>query len=1725
MSTRKVTGLPLPETPKEAPPEFHGLVDAIEDRLAESNSLGGVSALACTFDYLTRYFAAVAGAVCVGLGLPGDSSVSGDFEAGRVLLKERLTTLGERATDECSKQVRSVFFVGATRQAPTPRRHARLLDLGGIPIRGYLNLREWIALEPGGPELANDSKANRELLRYLPILKEWITAASPYFLDIEQGPLQRVGDDQIAFTISLGGLTQTVGPIGVLPECLALLKPFFVASSTAVPEPEPPVSVEEPVPPEVGLSDTSEYPVPQEIIEPTVEFDHSVAAQPLEVSSESTALPSVSAVPAMKAGESEGTLLDPKSPRPEFTTVEVPAVPAPLEEPSVPLDPEFTTVEVPAVPASLEEPPVSLDPASSEAPAVSASTTPLSEPERVLVEVREVPPSATLEVPSEPAPSEPDQSAAQTFSQSESLSTPPTPELEVPSPSPLEVRSEPPTVTEPSQQPLPSAETVSPESEEDEFDDFDDFDDDEDEFKSRFDDDLDDDDAEKARIAAIRGNLPEHKPVVIDTSRGERGSVSRATAGRLKPDKEELADPVIAALNAPLESKERSPAAPMLQLYPVPTGPPPEFFDEIEVESDYPEILTTALTDLNGAIESNDSRLICGQLQRCFDIMIQFFAGLVGAVLQEIDRDALSDFDLEDGRFDLEGKIDLIAAGLSSMEEHWEGHDSANLVWSVFYDTLLPGTDPNSAYLHTRLLGVEGLVPDPYLEFAELCAVVPGQGALSTQEQCREMAHCYLPILAFWLENAMPLFLECEIDFVEEDDSKAQSWAATLAGVTLDGTPSGFWLEIASDRWNLPRPELAPVFVSGDAPDVLVPVFDELNSALEAHDFTKAGLYSRVALDFLVQYFTGCAASLWRQQGAMTEQALELFYPEASLAERERLLHQSLGGISTEREMGSNLSKIITKRSLQYRALAQRGQPQAMKSISDWAVKRDAVGEAELLVYLPLLRSWIGAANPWFSGGEQLFEEPSEEGILEGVVAYGDDFLEIVDPEYVIRLTRECLELVAPFDEVDEEEDDADQSRAETPFTGQLPPLPILNQGPPVLLGHLGRLLESANDRRTSNAWMGSAFEYLIQYYTGLCATVLGGKTAPVERSALEGFSPSASLRRRELLLVECIEHLKKSATGDVQESIRDIFLKPDGSYRFHTKFLGVLGPGSLNENEMLLSFWCRARHQAGHLTTEELHFGMSVLNSWVEASKPFFSSCEHYAEEPGADGQEEMVVELADDYLDMVLPDYAIQIPARGYYEVLYSETDSEAVADAETYFPDDVRPELLGPRAVVLGGAADLEGEELLGAAVELGGDMFSGPTDAYSADDLFAGSSVASTAIDPDALFAGVDLTPEVKAPKLTKFEQLVQEAKAERERAEAAGTDAPTEVAESLQEPEKRKRKKKKSRKQELGNAVLELYKKERLEKARKRAEARARKAEAAPTVLKYTIQYRGLKNSKQIGGRGHIGLIDLNNIGGGVLKGTIEPAHPCVRIQPNRFDKNQVRVSYQIDPSDIPSTGRAGVAINTQDQRVVIRIEQLVPTSWWSERTMAQAIAILASPSLIYAAWLLVLMTALLGPAVERDFMRFASDPELQKLPLKLHLKAWIFAVLAILPGATALPALQKWLYSKLDYTVQEEAKWALAPLMMLPSLIMAVVLYGTDFWVFDIPSGRLPLLGSSLVLTVFTFGLNLLAASLFSLQTTAWWEDRQETKGAKRTFYGFWIITVLIGVVLTFFMR
>ncbi|MGE0491075.1 MAG: hypothetical protein AB7S38_17845 [Vulcanimicrobiota bacterium] len=1565
----------------------------MRDYLNEGDAEAACRVLQESFDFLTRYYSSLSYSAAVALGVSNPAldelgKTARTFDEIEELLKRSLEALGEKATEELPKALRTVFYVGSTRQDPTPRRHSRLLQLSGIPIRGYRLLGEWCGLQAGVGDLQGSGKCSREMRRYLPILKEWITAAANYFRDaIHRGHVSADGT-ALELTVKLEGYTLSTGGLLTIPVWLAEQSarlPSRGFASASQPEPEPPAEapVAEPVEP---AAEPAEEP-PEETVEPAEE---AVAEAPVP---EVTAVPEPADEPAIQA---EPVAMA----EPEQAAEPESAVVVEVEEEAVEPEPEAPrTADPPAAQPDekIEETP--------EPVTEAGSPEPVQAPEPPPVEPEKVSPRA------EPASEEPREPV---------LAAVPTSKLELSAEQAEALAAK----ADPAPQSVQSH--VEPEKAEPEK-----------EPKTEV-------AAEKPAVPEVKleSPEPESKPVVpvtaplgTPTTPLGQATVGGAPVPTPRPIGPKPEDPVLAALWAVESGVDLEDLEPDV----------PERFDEVLVDADFPEPLANALNDLNEAIEANDSLLIFGQLQRSLDLMLQYFAGLTCALMQEIDPEALEDIDLE-ARPDLAENVEMLGTALSSLESHWETNDAATLLWSVFYDVTLSAGDPEWAYLHTRLLGVEGAPPGKYREISEFCGQKPGQDAEGAAEARIEIAR-YLPVLSFWLENATPLFLESEVDFIEEDDGKALSWAATLVGEALDGSLSSLWLEVDPERFDLPSPERIPVTIPAECPDVLEVLLNELNETLEKGELEKVATYTRNALDFLLQYFAGCAGSAWQQEGRMTPEAAKLFSGDASLDEKQRLLVLGLGSLGTTSVIGKGLAKTFPRSSLHFKQLASRSAPKGTQTVADWGLSREPESEENIYHYLGVLRSWLVMAAPWFLSGEQLFEEPSDKGVLEGVVVFKTFYLELVEPEYSMRLPPELLSLVAL--------QPASQPASDDVVHPGPAPAPALDKAglevfvpkgaPEILEGHLQRLADSLDDRPAACAWIGASFEYLIQYFAGLLASISLDSLSP----AVKGFmSPDASLRERERLLVEAATLVRRDASSDFRRILKDLFWdgQRNDAPRLHTQLLGV--DGQLEEGDTLLSYWCRLRHEEEDITDAELRQFIPVLNSWTEAAEAYFEGCEHYAEDPGPEGQEEVVVVHGDEYIELVLPDYCIQVPARGYYEILYREDDDDVRREALGMLPGGYVEEAVeedvfsGPAPVdtgeLMGGATDFMGAptELLGGATELlGAAEFGAPT-AEVDDDLFKTPSFETKSLGP----APVPQPRPVRPLTPVSLEPVRPVEEREEEKPDKKKDK-------TKDKPGKEKADKKKARKAKAGAAVLELYKKERLEKARKRAEARARKASEEPPRMFVSISYRGLKNSPVTGTNAHAGTLEMTNQGGGELKGAVKGTHPCIRVQPRAFKGNTARVLYFIDPSDMPSSGKAGLVIQTQNEKLEIALEQLLETSWLSERPTAQAGALMFLPAV--AAWFLWLFgfIFLLVPKLGAVVTEAGGLDKVKDLPTSASGLMLLFAGVLLFPMATLVPALLSSLYSKFGPEEQVELKPVLPVAMLAPTVLLATCFF------------------------------------------------------------------------------
>lgn len=1480
-SKRKITGLPVPSLPKGAPDILGVLLDALENALDDGDAELACQHLQESFDFLVRYFAGMSCAAAGEMGLltedlQADWNRARTFDECEALLRDGIMVLGEKANHKLSKAIRKVFFVGSTRKEPTPRRHSRLLQIAGIPIRGYRLLGEFCALESGQGDLKGKGRCSRELRRYLPIFKEWVTASSALFRSIEHRTTSLPEQSRLEMNVTLEGIKLNLGPILTIPDWTADV-PTVQAKARPERAEEPEVEEE----------------VPEEEAEEPSEAPAAVVAE------EALAEP----VAEEKAPE-----------------------PPPAEEP-------------PAEPVAEEAP---KEPVVEDAPAGKA-------PEELVVE----------EAPAEKAPEEPVVEEA--------------PAEPVAEEAPQEKAPEEPVGEEPPAEPV-AEEPVAEEAPE-----------------------------EKAPEV-----VAEPVPVVVEK----------------EPP---AAEPVAEEVPADAELSSLGPIAP---------------------DAEPPAPVNEALSRLNGALAEADELECLSALQQVLDLLSQLLAGQAVALARHFDSELVEDDELQSRPGPAQKEI-LLATSLTLLEEHWEEHDLASLVWSVFYDTAKPPGDPAALYRHSRLLGIEGSPLPGYRGVSELLRGVPGAGWAADPEVCRREVALYVPMLRQWLDNATPLFLECRYEFEPVEGEQALRWKASGGGLDLEGQQPALWLETDPERWKVvrlapepervPDPEAPPV--PEGAPEELTRLLQELVRNLERRDYAATQECLRRSFWFLLQYFAGLCAAAWEQSGELSEEAAELFSTSSSLTDRQRLLSLSLDNLDPESEIGAALRAVFPEGAPHSRLLADAG-------LVAWSACQPGEGpleteeacRQELITHVPVLAHWLGAAAAWFGSSEQLFEPPAD-GRLEGAVVYEDNVLELVEPEYSIRLP---VNLKDPFwtqDAPREEELPRAPEPEEPPVEAELPPLSLtVPQGlPRVLEGHLKRLGDHLDEPPTAGALLGAAFEYLIQYFAGVAAV---GALESLEPSLREYRTPTSSLRQREKLLLGALQKLSGGGE-EVGEAVRGIFYDKSEP-RLHTRLLGGVQP--LEPGEQLLSYWCRLRQQRRAPSETELRHYVTVLNSWTSAASAYFAECEHFAEEPNATGEEEIVVVFRDQYVELVDPDYTIRVPAQGYQAVLYKEPDHEAREEARQFQPEQ-------PEEVALVGAAGDQEET----------EIFGGPAPIDAEDDVFAGA--AASPLDDDIFTTApppVEDKEKAEPPRPTPVSPRPVEPEPVPEKApvEAGGIAlaeppppasagiplaAPVEFGEKLAEGS--------GATVELGAAILELYKKEEDDR---KAAIKAEQKEAPP-VLQQTIAYRGLKTNPVTGVVSHAGTLHLINGGGGELKGTVRATHPCIRVQPGAFKGNENKILYFVDPSDIPSTGRAGILIQTQNDNREIPLSQLIPRSPFARWPAIAVASVMVTPALLGFLWMLVFFYLKYQPEVGRLVERMARGTNTNAIDdviLKLDpmLTAWGLVLFSI---ATLVPLAVAKFFRRLSAEQQRTMGWLCPLAMVLPSVLLLLAwvtpVFSADF--------------------------------------------------------------------------
>jgi hypothetical protein len=515
---------------------------------------------------------------------------------------------------------------------------------------------------------------------------------------------------------------------------------------------------------------------------------------------------------------------------------------------------------------------------------------------------------------------------------------------------------------------------------------------------------------------------------------------------------------------------------------------------------------------------------------------------------------------------------------------------------------------------------------------------------------------------------------------------------------------------------------------------------------------------------------------------------------------------------------------------------------------------------------------WLCALQPFFQDSEQLFEEPADCGTLEGVVVYQERFLEFVDhPIYMGPTQGKFWENPAIEAPTLSETTVAVEAQAAIPESGAPPDLMAL----PACASDYYEALWTAQPVGLEG--LASALEFSIQYYAGLMASVAIA-SGTTEASHLVAWRGDSNLLQRLEMIQQILQETNESDHATLV-ALREIF---EGS---------VFGEVWKREGAELanLAYSLRCGHE------EEQPRASAIMAAWVEASKPLLETLENLAEPIDARGHLEVVIQQEDSFFELVEPEYAIHLVPPGFI----------AWQDLICY------------RNL----AARYGSQELLGSSD--GSQELSGSAVTDDTEDFFSAPSPSLQDKMMEALFKEPEPAATVKLETPKAKPQLVQQEEQPMAPPPRSELQLNAVLEQLLQKPTEEEAPSPVVVSEEASVATAKLEAPKRLD-----APATEKQPEfivVDPPKLQYTIHYDGKE------GQIHTGRIELKNVGGSLLKGTVKSNHPCLRVNPSVFRTNEAEINYWIDDSDRPSNmQKIGLSFHFSGQKVEVPMEKMLP---------------------------------------------------------------------------------------------------------------------------------------------------------------------------------------------------
>ncbi len=180
------------EIPEGCPEVLSRILERTDIYLRVGDPVEACTSLRDGMDYLTRYFAGLAAAAFRELGtLPEEAERMAQeslsvHECEKLLILS-LGSIGRESSEQLGLVVRSVFYYEedfSEGDKPTGA-HARILQMDADPTTRMQNLADFCSLKAGEGVLANPARSKREIERFLPMLRDWLAMAEPFFSKCE----------------------------------------------------------------------------------------------------------------------------------------------------------------------------------------------------------------------------------------------------------------------------------------------------------------------------------------------------------------------------------------------------------------------------------------------------------------------------------------------------------------------------------------------------------------------------------------------------------------------------------------------------------------------------------------------------------------------------------------------------------------------------------------------------------------------------------------------------------------------------------------------------------------------------------------------------------------------------------------------------------------------------------------------------------------------------------------------------------------------------------------------------------------------------------------------------------------------------------------------------------------------------------------------------------------------------------------------------------------------------------------------------------------------------------------------------------------------------------------------------------------------------------------------------------------------------------------------------